>query len=330
MDAATGFKLFLIFFEVTSLIVHNALNISTLSPTSARLLVVSPRDPYWALFCSFYILMMFTCLPTFFLFCLYADDTTILYSNKNIHSLFNIVNSNLISTSQYFAANKLSINHEKCSFILFRSPQKSQTFDPSNFKIYIDNHEIPNTDFAKFLGVYLDSALNWKKQISQIENKVSKSLGIILRLSSFVPRNVLRILYCSLILPYLSYCNIVWGNTYSSNFKSKLQIIQKKAIRIISGILTWSHSSSLFSNLNFLKLTVGLSSTCFECIVFCPFLSCFVFLSLLLISFFPSYFRLSLHKIGFSYLLGFLPSSSPAFSIYFKSIVIYLSDSKRK
>ena len=96
--------------------------------------------------------------------------------------------------------------------------------------------------------------LSWKKHISEMENKVSKSLGIIFRLSSFVPPNVLRILYCSLILPYMSYCNIVWGNTYPSNL-NKLQIIQKKAIRIISGAPPWSHSSCLFSNLNLLKLS---------------------------------------------------------------------------
>ena len=96
--------------------------------------------------------------------------------------------------------------------------------------------------------------VTWKKHISEIENKVSKSLGIIFRLSSFVPPNVLRILYCSLILPYLSYCNIVWGNTYPSKL-NKLQIFKKKAIRIISGAPPRSHSSGLFSSLNLLKLS---------------------------------------------------------------------------
>ena len=174
--------------------------------------------------------------------------------NKNIQSLFNIVNSNLISMSQYFAANKLSINHSKCSFILFASPQRLRFVDSAPYKISIDNHDIPSVQSVKFLGVYLDTGLTWKRHITETESKISKSLGIIFRLSSFIPPNVLRILYCSLILPYLSYCNIVWGNTYLSNL-DKLHILKKKAIRIISGVPSRSHSSPLFSNLNLLKLS---------------------------------------------------------------------------
>ena len=154
--------------------------------------------------------------------------------------------------SQYFAANKLSINHKKCNFILFGTPQKLKSINSAPYTLFLDNHNIPSVQSAKFLGVHLDSGLTWKRHINETENKISKSLGIIFRLSSFLPLNILRLLYCSLILPYLSYCNIVWGNTYSSHL-NKLNILQKKAIRIISGAPPLSHSSHLFLNLNILK-----------------------------------------------------------------------------
>ena len=186
-------------------------------------------------------------------FFLYADDTTVFYSSPNIQSLFDKLNHNLKHVSQFFHSNKLSLNYKKCSFILFRSPQKDRFIDITPFNIIIDNHVIPNVESTKFLGIHIDSGLTWKSHIKEIENKVSKSLGVIFRLSSFIPPKILRILYCSLILPYLSYCNIVWANTYPSNLH-KLHIIQKKAIRTISGAPPRSHSSPLFSNLNLLNI----------------------------------------------------------------------------
>ena len=84
-------------------------------------------------------------------------------------------------------------------------------------------------------------------------SKVSKNIGIIYRLSHFVPTNILRILYCSLILPYLSYCNIVWANNYMESIH-KLIILQKKVIRIITRSDRLSHTHPLFLELGLLKL----------------------------------------------------------------------------
>ena len=41
-------------------------------------------------------------------------------------------------------------------------------------------------------------------------------------------------LYNAFIVPYLMYCNQIWGSTYKSNLR-KLQVLQNKAVRIITG-----------------------------------------------------------------------------------------------
>ena len=46
-------------------------------------------------------------------FILFADDTNILYSNRDIWQLMNIVNSELKNLSDWFKANKLSLNIKK-------------------------------------------------------------------------------------------------------------------------------------------------------------------------------------------------------------------------
>ena len=50
---------------------------------------------------------------------------TFFYSHKNIKGLFSTVNSELEKISQWFQANKLSINIKKTKFILFHTRKTS-------------------------------------------------------------------------------------------------------------------------------------------------------------------------------------------------------------
>ena len=44
---------------------------------------------------------------------MFADDTNLFYSNKNIDILFEIVNKELVNINNWFIANKLSLNASK-------------------------------------------------------------------------------------------------------------------------------------------------------------------------------------------------------------------------
>ena len=50
---------------------------------------------------------------------LFADDSNLFYSHKNVDNLINTVNRELIHVSNWIKANKLSINIDKTSFMLF-------------------------------------------------------------------------------------------------------------------------------------------------------------------------------------------------------------------
>ena len=58
-------------------------------------------------------------------------------------------------------------------------------------------------------------------------------------------------IYNSLVLPYLNYCNNIWGNTYKSHL-SIVYILQKKAARIITKSHVQSPSAPLFKELQIL------------------------------------------------------------------------------
>ena len=165
-------------------------------------------------------------------FVLYADDTNILYSHKNMETLSRTVNTELSKVCTWFAANKLTINQNKCNYMIFyNSPRPPEHYN--SVVIRLNNHTLPRVESAKFLGTILDSKLSWKQHINALESKIAQNTGLIYRLSMFLPERILRTLYCSLILPYLSYCNIIWANTYPTSL-TKLCALQNKAVRTIT------------------------------------------------------------------------------------------------
>ena len=77
----------------------------------------------------------------------------------------------------------------------------------------INSVQIERVYEIKFLGVKFDPRLTWKPHIDHIRQKISKSIGIILKTKKKLHSAVMINLYYSFIYPYLNYCNQVWGNT---------------------------------------------------------------------------------------------------------------------
>ena len=69
------------------------------------------------------------------------------------------------------------------------------------------------------------------------------------RLKRYLPQNILRTIYNSLILPHINYSILVWG------FKSsRISKLQKRAVRMISCNKYNAHTEPLFKSLNLLKV----------------------------------------------------------------------------
>ena len=65
--------------------------------------------------------------------------------------------------------------------------------------------------------------------IDFVRNKVAKNVSVINRVKHVLTSSAL---YCTMVMPYLTYCCEVWGNNYKTRIQS-LFILQKRAIRII-------------------------------------------------------------------------------------------------
>ena len=187
-----------------------------------------------------------------FKFILFADDTNALCSHYDLQYLMNCVNNELPKLIQWFTTNKLSLNLSKTNYIVFRTRKK--VIDDSICKLYIDNHLLERKATTKFLGIDIDQHLTWDNHISNIISTVARTIGILYKLRDFVPEHILLLLYNSLILSRLLYCNVVWGRSSKRNIDSIL-LLQKKAVRICTGSQYLANSDPLFNKLRLLKIT---------------------------------------------------------------------------
>jgi ribosomal protein L31E len=104
--------------------------------------------------------------PTFF-----ADDTSIFISAKSVNRVQGKVNVTINKLTEWFNRNKLIINQEKTTAILFHQPQKVHFEFPL---IKLDDSVINYLDHLQFLEVWLDNNLNWSIHTRDIAKKLSK------------------------------------------------------------------------------------------------------------------------------------------------------------
>ena len=182
----------------------------------------------------------------FLKFCMYADDTSLLCSSKNIYELIGKVNIELGKINSWFVANQLIINESKTKFMVFhRSKKLVPTVLPP---IYINNASINRVYSFKFLGVVLDVNLKFKDHVLNVTKKISKFIPLIYRIRKYLNKPLLMQLYFGLIYPNLIYCITVWGAS-NKNVINPLQISQNKLVRAICGADRMDSARPLFNSL---------------------------------------------------------------------------------
>ena len=193
-----------------------------------------------------------------FEFYLFADDTNLLYSNKDLKDLEKVVNDELAKVGDWLDANKLSLNTSKSNFVIFHPYQRKLDYIV-HLKIYNNDLKksvsLEQKTFVKYLGILIDNNLSWKYHIDYISSKVSKGIGIIARLRHLVPFATLLNIYRSLIEPYISYGLIAWGQAANTHL-NKVLILQKRALRLMYFADSKSHSAPLFVNSRILPITM--------------------------------------------------------------------------
>lgn len=115
--------------------------------------------------------------------------------------------------------------------------------------LIINNKEITQVDSFNFLGLQINNNLTWKTHVQNISKKILRVIGILHKLKTIFPKNILLSLYNTLILPHINYCLLSWGQSNEA-----ILLLQKKAQRAIYSTGYKAHTEPLFKLSKTLKV----------------------------------------------------------------------------
>ena len=103
----------------------------------------------------------------------FADDTNLLVSNSCIKKIQDQINLDLKYLRKWLKGNKISLNASKTEVLIFRHQNKPIMYRKNpeaklsmwNITIKIDGKKIEPSTHVKYLGILIDSFLNWNFHI---------------------------------------------------------------------------------------------------------------------------------------------------------------------
>ena len=182
---------------------------------------------------------------------LFADDTSLTATGKDLDVLLQRINSELPAIHEWLCSNRLTLNLSKTKYLVFQPRQKinSNLYPP----LKLADQYLEQSYSVKYLGLIIDCFLSWHEHIYHISSKISKSVNIIAKLKPHVTSQSLISIYYALVYPYLTYGCILWGNNYEAPL-SQLVRLQNKVVRIINNVPLHDHITPHYVNLGLIKL----------------------------------------------------------------------------
>ena len=136
------------------------------------------------------------------------------------------LNMDLRNLCNWLKANKILLNANKTELLIVDIQIKKISY---KFKLKIDGKR--PSKFVKYLGVLIDSNLNWLYHLNLLSTKLSRANGILAKIRHFVSKHyVLSILE---YFPLYSHSIQIWGHIKNNPFH-RIESLLNKAIRLIN------------------------------------------------------------------------------------------------
>ena len=170
----------------------------------------------------------------------FAEDTTIIFGHQNITYLKYCVERELEVLSDWFRANKLTLNVDKSVFILFnRGPLHCDIND-----LKLGNKTIKRVKETKFLGLWVDEQLNWKSHLRRLKGKIKCGLGMLIRSNLHLTTRAKKLLYYGQVHSHLCYGLGVWDPMLNEGQINELKTLQNKCLKLVASSLPGKDSRS--------------------------------------------------------------------------------------
>ena len=115
---------------------------------------------------------------------------------------------------------------------------------------------IPIHDSHTHLGLTFSTDLHFHQHVNAICNKVHKTLSPLYPIAQYVPRNILDQIYKTYIRPHFDYCDAVYDGHITIKDVTRLETLQNRAGRLVTGALFRTSTDKLLQDLGWDKLTI--------------------------------------------------------------------------
>lgn len=157
---------------------------------------------------------------------LFADDTSLIFKLKRHQPVIDDVNNTLSKVVHWFSVNNLLLNEKKTKCIKFITPNVRQV----KTSVMINESELDLVDTTVFLGITLDSKLQWGPHIGKLSKRLSSAAYAVYKIRQLTDIETARLVYFSYFHSIMSYGILLWGNAADIQ---TIFVLQKKAIRAI-------------------------------------------------------------------------------------------------
>ena len=187
---------------------------------------------------------------------LFVDDLPICFCGRSLDTTERHLQQSVNAIQEWATRNGFRFAAHKCKVVYFTAPRHKATRPPT---ITIGDTLLPVEESTKFLGLWWDSHLSFKKHISVLKTQCKEALNLIRVVAHLKwggDRDTLLMLYWTIVRSKLDYGCIVYGTASSANLR-QLDSIHNAGLRLALGAFCTSPVSSMYTEANETPLGKG-------------------------------------------------------------------------
>ncbi len=181
---------------------------------------------------------------------LYADDIAIVYTNETHEAIKHDIQQDFAKLSDWTASMKLSINFDKTKIMLIK---QDRIIEPP---IKFNNCDVHFVNNFKYLGVDLDSKMNFIPYLDNLKKKLSQIAGLFKKMRNVIPLKLKKPLFEAFFNSHIQYGLNIWGVTFNYLIEG-IQIIQNKAIKNLFNYHYLENTNKVHQETKILPLTLS-------------------------------------------------------------------------
>ena len=181
----------------------------------------------------------------------FADDTVIMSTDESQPKAVEKLQRALNNVSRWTTDWKIKLNEQKSVHVTFTLRRKN-----NNIHTYINGRQVPQAESTKYLGLHLDSKLNWKHHVRQKAEQIrikQRQLYWLIGHHSKMNLYCKRLVYQSILMPIWIYGVQLWGCTHRSN-RDLIQRTQNKILRMITNAYRFVTNEEIHKDLKIKKV----------------------------------------------------------------------------